>query len=256
MSEIELIISFAGGFFAGILNTLAGFGSIITLAIYMDMMGLPGHIANATNRVNVLASSSISTFTFYKKGKLKLGENGWVILTVSIGAITGIILATQLNDTSFKLAFNYLLIPILVVILLNPSRFINTDPAEIPVSRWFLIPILFVLGFYAGFIQVGFGVLFLLVLVILGKKDLIKSNVLKVAIVFIYTIFAIIIFHMQGLINWKAGLALASGQALGGYLAAIYASRFESANKWAYRLLILIVVSVIIKNFGLWKIFI
>ena len=49
MGATEIIISLVGGFCAGILNALAGFGSIITLAIYMDVLGIPGHLANATN---------------------------------------------------------------------------------------------------------------------------------------------------------------------------------------------------------------
>jgi len=65
LSGIEIIICIVGGFFAGIINTFVGFGSVISLAIYMDILGIAGHIANATNRVNVLASSNVAAFTFY-----------------------------------------------------------------------------------------------------------------------------------------------------------------------------------------------
>lgn len=255
MSTADYIISFIGGAFAGMLNTMAGFGSIITLAIYMDMMGIAGHIANATNRVNILASSSISTVTFIKHGKLNITKSGWVIAVVLVGAILGVFLATKLDDQGFKSAFNYMLIPVLIILLANPKRFISPDTESKPSSRWILVPILFLIGIYAGFIQVGFGVLFLMVLVILAKQDLIKSNAIKVAVVMVYTIIALIYFHLEGMVNWKAGIALAAGQALGGYLAAVNASKLEGANKWAYRLLVAIVILVIIKNFELYKIF-
>ena len=58
MQIADILISLLGGFTAGFLNALAGFGSVITLAIYMDIMNIPGHIANGTNRVNILASST------------------------------------------------------------------------------------------------------------------------------------------------------------------------------------------------------
>ncbi|NBU52754.1 MAG: sulfite exporter TauE/SafE family protein, partial [Chitinophagia bacterium] len=51
MQIADILISLLGGFTAGFLNALAGFGSVITLAIYMDIMNIPGHIANGTNRV-------------------------------------------------------------------------------------------------------------------------------------------------------------------------------------------------------------
>jgi len=252
----QILISFTGGFFAGVLNTFAGFGSIITLAIYMDLMGLPGHIANATNRVNILASTTISTVTFYKHGKLDLTNSRWIILSVVIGAILGVLLAVQLTDDGFKTAFNYLLIPILIILLINPKRFIEVDENAIPTNKILLIILLFIFGFYAGFIQVGFGVLFLILMVMMAKYDLIHSNALKVCIVAIYTLIAIFIFHSQGLIDWKAGIFLALGQALGGFVAARNASRMQGANKLAYFILVLIVVVVIVKNFELWKVFI
>ena len=221
----------------------------------MELLGIPGPIANATNRINVLASSSISSATFYKNDMLNLNKTRWVLIPVIIGAIIGIFLAVPINEELFKTAFNYLLIPILIILLLNPKQFIKPDQNSKPPSKWILVPFLFGMGVYAGFIQIGFGVLFLIVMVILGKQDLIKSNAIKVAVVAAYTVIAVIIFQWQGMLMWGAGIALAIGQAFGGFITAINASRMKSANKWAYRFLIVIVSLVIIRNFELWQIF-
>lgn len=255
MEVSVIIISLVGGFFAGILNAIAGFGSIITLAIYMDVLGIPGNLANATNRVNVLASSSISGITFYRNGKLDTTKGGWIILVSVIGALVGVMLAVNLDAEGFKTAFKYLLIPIFLILILNPKKFINADPTSVPSSKWLLVPLFFVFGVYAGFIQVGYGVLFLLVIVMMAKYDLISGNALKIAIVAIYSVFVLAIFHFQGMVNWTVGLPLAVGQGLGGYFAAKNASRLEGANKYAYWFLILIVGLVIIKNFEVWKYF-
>lgn len=253
MAFDDIIILGLGGFCAGFLNSLAGFGSIITLTIYMELLGLPGHIANATNRVNVLASSGVSAITFYKNKKLDLDKGKWHILIVALGAIVGIFIAADFDDQQFKTLFNYLLIPILLIILLNPKRFTNPDLSTPPVSNLIVFPILFLFGLYAGLIQVGFGVVFLLVAVILSKYDLIKANALKVAIIAIYTLIAILYFHYKGLIMWKYGLLISIGQGLGGYFAAKYSSKMENANKLAYYFLIAIITIVIIKNFKLWE---
>jgi len=253
MGATEIIISLIGGFCAGILNALAGFGSIITLAIYMDVLGIPGHLANATNRVNVLASSSISAATFYKNGKLDFAKGKWIILAVFLGAMVGVYMATQLDSAGFKQAFKYLLIPIFLVLLLNPKRFITPDPDKAITSAWVTMPLYFIIGIYAGFIQAGFGVIFLMIAVMLSKYDLINGNGLKIGIVAIYGAVIVVIFQLNGMIVWKAGLALAAGQAVGGYVASRNMSRMEGANKYAYWILIFIVGAVIVKNFEVWK---
>jgi len=169
-----------------------------------------------------------------------------------VGAIIGILIAADLNDAQFKTIFNYLLIPILLIIVINPKKFISPDTTTLPTSNIIVIPLLFIFGLYAGLIQVGVGLLFLLVAVMMAKYDIIEANALKVAIVACYTIIAVAFFHYKGLIDWKAGLMIAVTQAFGGYVAAQYASKMENANKYAYYFLILIVTCVLIKNFELW----
>lgn len=253
MGATEIIISLIGGFCAGILNALAGFGSIISLAIYMDVIGIPGHLANATNRVNILASSSVSAWTFHKNGKLDLEKGKWIIGAVFLGAMVGVYMATQLDADGFKNAFKYLLVVMFLIILLNPKRFINPDLTAPAMSPWITMPLYFLLGIYAGFIQAGFGVVFLMVAVIMSKYDLVLGNGLKIAIVAIYTVAVLSIFQLNGMVIWKAGLTLAIGQALGGYIATKYMVNMEGANKYAYWFLLTIVFLVLLKNFEVWK---
>jgi len=58
-------LTILAGFLAGIINTLAGSGSVVTLAM-LSLLGLPSNIANGTNRIGVLFQSFIG-FTTYKK---------------------------------------------------------------------------------------------------------------------------------------------------------------------------------------------
>lgn len=252
MGTTEIIISLIGGFFAGIINAMAGFGSIITLAIYMDVLGIAGHLANATNRINILSSGAVSAYTFHKNGKLDLKGGKWIILAVCLGAFVGVLLAVQLDADGFKTAFKYLLIPIFLILLLNPKRFIQSEGLDIVNSPPSYLVLYFFMGIYAGFIQVGFGVLFLLVAVMLSRYDLVKGNGLKIAIVAIYTTFILVIFQMNGMVVWKAGIALAIGQSFGGYLASKNMSKLEGANKFAYFFLVILVFLVILKNFEVW----
>ncbi|WP_156504335.1 TSUP family transporter, partial [Oleiphilus sp. HI0066] len=56
LSVLSVSLLIAMGFLAGIINTMAGGGSNLTIPALM-VMGLPADIANATNRVSVFFQS-------------------------------------------------------------------------------------------------------------------------------------------------------------------------------------------------------
>ena len=53
LSPADVGALLAGGLFAGIVNTLAGGGSLLTVPLLV-LLGLPGTVANGTNRIGVL----------------------------------------------------------------------------------------------------------------------------------------------------------------------------------------------------------
>ena len=67
MDVFQYTVIIIGGILAGIINTLAGNGSAITLTILSEMMGLPGNIANATNRIGIVGQSFTSFVVFQRK---------------------------------------------------------------------------------------------------------------------------------------------------------------------------------------------
>ena len=79
---------------------------------------------------------------------------------------------------------------------------------------------MFGIGLYGGFIQVGVGVLFIVVLYRLLKIDLTQVNVFKVFIVLMYTLPALAVFVFDGQVRWAYGLVLAVGNMSGAFLGA------------------------------------
>jgi uncharacterized membrane protein YfcA len=137
----------------------------------------------------------------------------------------------------------------LIVILVNPKRWFNKPGKEINLPPIIEIPLFLALGFYGGFIQMGMGVFFLAAMVLIAKYNLIDANAIKVLVVLLYTFIVIAIFQWRGLINWEIGLIIGVGQMAGGWLAAKYASSYEKADIWAYRLLVVIIILAILKLF-------
>lgn len=212
---------------------------------------MPPTIANGTNRIGIFAQTGAATLGFKKFNSLQLLKSyKWVFLFILAGAIIGTIVASNISNDSFFIAYKYLMILVLISLFIKPKRWLQSyvDNPQISILQLILY---FLLGIYAGFINMGFGILFLVLSVIGSRFPIIKANVLKNIIVFFYTAVVLSIFCAKGLVDWRVGLIIAIGQASGGYFAAYWASNFDNADKWAYRLLILMVTAILIKVFGL-----
>ncbi|NND77778.1 MAG: sulfite exporter TauE/SafE family protein [Flavobacteriales bacterium] len=241
------IIAIAGGALAGFINTLAGSGSAITLGILTEILGLPGNMANGTNRVGIFAQGITTTWTFRKNGKLKLAHSKFYIAMVMIGAVIGIYVATQVSNEQFKQVYKYLMLLTLFFILIKPSRWLKPTQSDFKMKPILAAALFIPLGFYGGFIQMGMGIFFLMVMVILAKVNIMESNAVKIFVVLLYTIIAIAIFAYHGLIDWKLGGIMAIGQATGGWAGAELGSKWKYADKAAYYMLVVIVSLISIR---------
>ena len=244
-------IAVVGAFVAGAINTLAGNGSAITLTILTELLGLPATVAIGTNRVGVLTQSLAGSWAFHRSGRLKLENSGFYIFLTTIGALVGIYVALIVSNEEFKQVFRFLLVLMFIVILVKPKRWLREDTEARALPWWISVPVFLALGFYGGFIQMGMGVFFLAAMVLIAHYNIIDSNAVKVAVVALYTIAAVAIFAWQGLIDWKIGGLMAIGQTAGGYLTARFAATDPRAGKWAYRILIVVVIWAIARMFGL-----
>ncbi len=251
MELYQYVIAIVGSFFAGAINTLAGNGSVITLMILTEMMALPGNLANGTNRIGLLTQSIAGALAFKKHGRLNL-QRSWVfIIFTSVGAIIGALVAVRVSNEQFLGVFRFLMVFMLLVILVKPERWLRQTDPNLKLRLWAIIPMFLALGFYGGFIQMGMGIFFLAVMVLTVRYSLVDSNAIKVTIVGLYTIIVILIFQWQGLIDWKIGILMAVGQTLGGYVTAVFASRNANANRWAHRVLVVVIIASIIKMYNL-----
>ncbi|NJC27479.1 sulfite exporter TauE/SafE family protein [Neolewinella antarctica] len=248
------LIAFLGAALAGAINTLSGNGSAITLTILMEVIGLPPDVANGTNRVGVLGNGFAASYGFYRNGRFEVTDGRrremyQIVGITTVGAVLGVYLSLITSNAVYREIFRYLLIVMLGVILVKPKRWINVPEGEHFISRWLSVPLFFALGIYGGFIQMGMGVFFLAVMVLVARYDIIQGNVVKVVVVTIYTVLAVGIFAWRGLIDWPIGLLMAAGQMVGGYLTAAYASKHPKAGVYAYWLLVVVVLGAILKAF-------
>lgn len=250
MSEIEsYAIAVVGALIAGGINTLAGNGSAITLTILTEILGLPPNIANGTNRIGIFTQSGITSLVFYKNGKLRLQRNQKYMVPIIIGALAGGILAVNVSNEQFKAVFKFMMVFMLLAVLVKPKRWLRLTDENYSPKWYFYVPILLALGFYGGFIQLGMGVFFLMIMVLGFRVHIIESNAIKGFVIGAYTLLLIGLFHYQGMIDWKLGGIMALGQTLGGFLTAKFASQYKKADQIAYYVLIIVLLLAVVKLF-------
>lgn len=243
---LEYPIYVVVGVLTGFLNTVAGGGSLISIPILI-FMGLPGTVANGTNRVAILAQNTFAVGGFHSKGiKLPFPYTYFLSIVSLVGGLIGAWLATDIPDALFKRILAIVMIAVVLSIVLNPANKKKGGEENLSTGRQILGTVLFFfLGVYGGFLQAGIGFLVIALLTHVNNFNLIKINYIKVFAALLYTGAAIIIFAIGDKIIWRIGLTLAVGQGIGGW----YASRWsvDKGEKWIKRILVVTVIAMAVK---------
>ncbi len=247
---LNWLIFIAAGLLTGVINTLAGSGSLITLPIFIFLCGLPAPIANGTNRIGALIQSAVAVRSFHKSGTTSFEGVQWLVIPSILGAILGSRIAASLDERMMNYAIGGLMVFMLLVLLVNPKRWMQVSSVDQtrlkgPVS----ILVFFLIGVYGGFIQAGVGVFLLAGLVLVSGYSLSAGNGVKLLIVFAFSIPALIVFFLHQQVHIGYGLAMAVFQSIGAWLAVRFVAHVPNANIWIHRLLILIVAVAAIKFF-------
>ena len=218
MEWYTYIIVVVVGIAAGIINTLAAGGSLLTLPVLMAF-GLSPNMANGTNRIAILLQNVVGVTSFHREKVMDFPSGFRVGIPAAAGAIAGAFIAVNLNDEVMKLAIAGVMILVFFLILLKPNRWISSHESHPPVPYWVQVIIFFLVGVYGGFIQAGVG-FFLLTSLVLGSGfELLKANALKLFVILLYTHVALLIFFLHRDVHLWLGLVLAAGNMTGAWIA-------------------------------------
>ncbi len=210
------------GFMVGIINTIAGSGTVITYSLFM-LLGLPANIANGTIRFGVIMQTFSASAIFYKGGRLNMKKGLVLAIPVILGTVLGAQIATQINQKVFEKVLGVVMVIMLLSVFYDPKVWLKEQIEKI--NRKFTLKqalLFFAVGVYGGFIHIGVGIFLLAILVVNAGYDLIKANALKVFIVLLYSPFALGVFILNNQVDYRLGLISAIGNVFGG----IVASRF------------------------------
>jgi hypothetical protein len=224
--ELELwqgAVLIAVGIVGGFLNVMAGGGSLITVPV-MVFMGLPGPVANGTNRIAILAQNLTAIVTFARRGFSDYKLSLTLAACAIPGALAGALVGTQLEGVWFNRALALIMVAVMLVMYFDKGTTEQSQDHQ-PTRRQLLNGHLLMVGagFWGGFIQLGVGFILMPILNRVMGLDLVRTNMHKVFIIAVYTIAALSVFASQIELMWVVGIALALGNSIGGYLGAHFA---------------------------------
>lgn len=213
----QLPLLFVVGAVAGILNTLAGGGSLLTLPLLI-FMGLPGAVANGTNRIAIFCQNIFAIRGFSKRGVMPLQLALLCTPPALLGSWVGANLAISLDDQVFKRLLALIMIGVLIFTAVDPMKRFRQEDVNFGLWRKVIIVISFFgVGIYGGFVQAGVGFLIITALLVHGL-DLVRINAIKVFVIFAYTFIALGVFIYHGQVDYMLGFALAAGNSVGGMI--------------------------------------
>lgn len=244
MTWFEVVLLIVGGATAGVINTMAGGGSMLTVPLLV-LAGVPGNAANGSNRVGILTSNISAAATFRKLGVEGLQHAIPAILPAMVGSALGAWGISQVTTETFERAFGLLMLPLIVLTIWKP-KVSEGGPSWSRTATTFAF---FGLGLYAGAVQAGFGLVALALLSRAGF-DLVTANMVKVVVNLAVTVVALSIFILNGNVRWVPALILAIGLTFGGWLGARLSVR--GGEKWIRAVMVAAALALAGRLLGLW----
>ncbi|WP_165855343.1 sulfite exporter TauE/SafE family protein [Marinobacter sp. JSM 1782161] len=244
MSAVELVGLVLIGGVAGFINVLSAGGSMLTLPMLM-FLGLPPQVANGTNRVAITLQSISAVGSFRRQGQGNWSISLRLAIPAILGSLLGAWLATGVSDAVFEAVLVVAMVGASVFMLMPQPR-LDTRPLTADRLSPLIYLALFVIGVYGGFIQVGVGALFIVVLYRMLRIDLRQVNVLKVAIVLLYMIPALLVFAFSGQVRWGVGLLLGLGNITGAMIA-VKVNMGPRGAQWIKWLTLAMVAAILVR---------
>ncbi len=220
------------GVIVGGMNAIGGGGMLIGYPILLAV-GLSPLVANITSNIVVLPGQLTSVYG-YRKYMKKLPRRFLILLgSCIIGATIGALLLRNTSGARFKdlapvLVFGAVLLfafqPIIRIHLHKHLKRRNQSVKTIFLIGLALLPT----AIYGGYFGAGFGFIMLAFLSFTSLRDIHRMNGLKNLAATSIASMSIVCLYSTHLINWRYGIVMGIGNAIGGYMGARMSLRFSS----------------------------
>jgi uncharacterized membrane protein YfcA len=232
-----LLLLFLASVVAGVMNALAGGGSILTFPALLAA-GITPVVANATNAVATFPGSFSAGWAFRRE----LGdESRPVLIALLVSSLAGALLGARLmvvaGDALLRTLVPWLILGATALFILQEPlrRWREHRTAEREarglhdVNLWALAAAQFVVAVYGGFFGAAMGILMLAELGLVGLTSIHQMNGLKNFAAACINGIATLYFAAGQHVQWPLAALMAVGSVLGGYSGAWVAKRIGAA---------------------------
>ena len=227
MSIPEILLLFAGGVLAGLINVMAGGAGFMTFPLLVAA-GMSEIEANASNFVAVLPANVAGTYVY--RGELASVRKhlGVRLALAAVGGVAGSTILIYTGQASFQKAIPWLLLFATLSFAFGPWLKLRLErDFAFDGSRWLWLS--FVLEFlvyvYGGYFGLGMGIVIFAIHAIFSQMSIHQANAIRNITITLMTVISIVIFAQAGVIRWLPSLVMMAGAIAGGYGAVSIAKR-------------------------------
>lgn len=228
-------------FAAGMVNSVAGGGTLLTFPALVGVLGPEGKVAaNVTSTIALLPGSMAGAWG-YRAELAAVPRWAWILVWPSlIGGLAGSIVLLNAGEKVFGVVVPWLILTATLLLLFQPvlaSRLTGGHDRDVaPVGRalWLSLGFQLMVGLYGGYFGAGIGILMLASLGLLGIGDIHHNNALKTVLASLINAISVVVFLADGSrIVWSYGAVMAVAAVAGGFTGARVARRLnKSVVRW------------------------
>lgn len=211
-------VLFLTAFIAGLVDSIAGGGGIITLPVFLSL-GYPPHLALGTNKFQASFGSFTASYYYIKKEVVILKECITGIIFTLTGSALGTWTVQQVSSDVLKYIIPFLLVAIIIYSFVKTNLGEADHRARIETNVFYLLAGL-LLGFYDGFFGPGVGSFWAIAFVAGLGFNLKKATGYTKVMNFTSNVVSLVIFVIGGYVVFSVGLVMAAGQIAGSKIGA------------------------------------
>src|SRR5918994_366994 len=235
------ILFFVAAIAAGLINSLAGGGGLITFRLLA--LVVPPEVADATSALALLPAYPGAVWR--TRGKLREVPRLWLWLLLipsALGGLVGALMLVWTDDCNFLFLVPWLVLGDTVLFALEPRLSRRGGAPEdrgLATALWPLAAaVVFAVAIYGGYFGAGIGILLISALSLLRMGDVHRVVPFKNLLAGCLRGVAVVVVLFFGEIHWGYGLPMALGGLIGGYLGGTLTGR---VNRTALRAVVVII---------------
>ncbi len=215
MNPLTLLFLCIAGFFAALIDSIAGGGGLISIPAFI-MAGVPPHFTLGTNKFAATFNSLTSSIRYIQENKINKNLLLVLIPFTFIGAWAGVRLVIEIPTMYLSFIITIMILLVGVYTLLKKNLGMRNQPFDLTPARWMSsILIALIIGFYDGFFGPGTGSFLMFMFIKLFGLDFLRAAGNARVLNFISNAISLVLFAIHGKILYAVGLPVGIAMMLG-----------------------------------------